>query len=126
MEWDASAFMKIAIGIFFLVFGGGLAYALLRLAGTFNEFATAIRDISQEVVPILSRVQTTVDEVNSELEKIDEITGSVAGMTGRLESTTSAVQEAVGAPVKKFAGFAAGVGEGVSRFIADRRGRGYE
>jgi len=124
MDWDASAFMRIAIGIFFLFFGGGLAFALLRLAGTFDESTKAIRDLSRELVPLLSRVQTTVDEVNSELEKIDAITGSVADVTGKLETTAAAVQEAVGAPVKKFAGFAAGVGEGLSSFIADRRREG--
>lgn len=121
MEWDAGAFMRIAIGIFFLAFAAGLAYALWRLAGVLKEVSTMLADMTKEFVPILSRLQTTVDEVNSELGKIDEITGSVVHVTGAIENTTSAVQSAISAPVKKVAGFSAGVGEALSSFIAGRR-----
>lgn len=121
MEWDAGAFMRIAIGIFFLAFAFGLTYALVRLAGVLKEVAVMLADMTKEIVPILTRVQTTVDEVNSELGKIDAITGSVVSLTGTIESTTSAVQSAISTPVKKVAGFSAGVGEAVSAFIAGRR-----
>lgn len=114
---DAGAFMRIAIGIFFLLFGLGLAYMLLRLAGLLGEVGVMVRGTGQEVVPILRRVQTTVDEVNANLSNVDEITEDVAGMTGALESTTVAVQAAVSNPIKKVAGLSAGVSEGVSTFL---------
>ncbi len=121
MEWDAAAFMKIAIGLFFLAFAVGLTYALVRLAAVFKEIAAMLGDMTKEFVPILSRLQTTVDEVNSELGKIDEITGSVVHVTGAIQNTTSAVQSAISSPVKKMAGVSAGVSEAVSSFIAGRR-----
>lgn len=121
MEWDAGGFMRIAIGIFFLALAAGLTFALLRLAGVFREVSVMLADMTKEFVPILTRVQTTVDEVNSELGKIDEITGSVVQVTGAIESTTAAVQRAISMPVKKMAGFSAGVGEALSSFIAGRR-----
>ena len=96
---DAGAFMRIAIGIFFLLFGLGLAYMLLRLAGVLGEVGAMIRGTGEEVVPLLRRVQTTVDEVNANLSNVDEITEDVAGMTGALESTTVAVQAAVTTPI---------------------------
>jgi hypothetical protein len=109
--------MQIAIGIFFLLFGIGLAYMLWRLAGMLVEVTGMIRDVNHEAVPILTRVQTTVDEVNANLGNVDDITEHVAAMTGTLENTTSTVSGAVTGPVKKVAGFTAGVSEGLSTFV---------
>lgn len=114
---DAGDFMQIAIGIFFLLFGLALAYMLLRLAGMLGQVTTMVRDVNHETVPILTRVQTTVDEVNANLSNVDDITENVAAMTGTLENTTSAVSGAVTAPVKKVASVSAGLSEGVSTFF---------
>jgi ABC-type transporter Mla subunit MlaD len=113
--------MRIAIGIFFLLVGVGLGYALLRLAGLFGQLTLMVGDVDREVVPILNRLQTTVDEVNSELGKIDEITGSVVNVTGTLEHTTTAVQSAIGAPIKAVASMSAGVSQAFSTFLGGRR-----
>jgi ABC-type transporter Mla subunit MlaD len=113
--------MKIAIGIFFVLVGVGLGYACLRLAGLFGQLTTMVGDVDREVVPILNRLQTTVDEVNSELGKIDEITGSVVNVTGTLEDTTAAVQSAVTAPIKAAASVSAGVSRAFSTFFGARR-----
>jgi uncharacterized protein YoxC len=113
--------MKIAIGLFFLAAGVGLTFALIRLGGVLRQLTTMLHDVNKEFVPILSRVQTTVDEVNSELGKVDEITGSVVAVTDKIETTAFAVQNAIEVPVKKMAGLSAGVGEAVSTFISRRR-----
>jgi len=121
MEWDAAAFMKIAIGLFFLACGFGVTYACVRLAGVLQQTTTTLHEATGEFVPILTRLQTTVDEVNSELGKIDEITGSVATVTDSIGNTTSAIQTAIGSPVKKVAGLSAGVSEALSTFLSGRR-----
>lgn len=121
MVWDAGAFMKIAIGLFFLACGAGLTYALVRLAAVLQQLTGMLHDVKGEFVPILSRLQTTVDEVNSELNKIDEITGSVVSVTDTIGNTTSAIQSAIGSPVKKLAGFSAGLGETLSSFFSGRQ-----
>lgn len=121
MVWDAGAFMKIAIGLFFLASGAGLTYALVRLAAVLQQLTGMLHDVNGEFVPILSRLQTTVDEVNSELNKIDEITGSIVSVTDTIGNTTSAIQSAIGSPVKKLAGFSAGLGETLSNFFSGRQ-----
>ena len=118
---DAGGFMKIAIGIFFLLFGVGLGYALYRLALTFSQTTVMIHDVNQEAVPILTRLQTTVDEVNAELDKVNQITDTAVMATDKIETTASAVQNAISIPVKKFAGVAAGIGEAVSSFFGSGR-----
>lgn len=118
---DTGGFMEIAIGIFFLLFGVGLGYALYRLALTFSQTTVMIHDVNQEAVPILTRLQTTVDEVNAELDKVNQITDTAVVATDKMGNTASAVQSAISTPVKKFAGVASGISEAVSSFFGSGR-----
>jgi hypothetical protein len=118
MEWDAGAFMRIAIGVFFLAFGAGLAYSLFRLSAVLSRLNSILTDANREVVPLLTRIEGTLDGVNAELDKVEQITGSVAEMVKVAEQTTTGVYGAVSKPVRQVAGFAAGVKEGVSSFLS--------
>jgi hypothetical protein len=95
MEWDAGAFMRIAIGVFFLAFGAGLAYSLFRLSAVFSRLNSILTDANKEVVPLLTRIEGTLDGVNAELDKVEQITGSVAEMVKVAEQTTTGVKEGV-------------------------------
>ncbi|MCE5253459.1 MAG: hypothetical protein LLG45_04505 [Actinomycetia bacterium] len=117
MEWDGDAIMKIAIGVFFVLFGVGIAYALFRLGAVFKRLSGILADANTQVLPLLTRIETTLDNVNAELGKVDDITGSVAGIVKTAEQTTTAVQGAVAKPLKWVAGVAAGVSEGVRSFF---------
>ncbi len=117
MEWDAQAIMYIAIGIFFILFGVGLFLALLRLSSTLQRLTGILTDVNTEIIPLLTRVEGTLDGVNSELGKIDEITGSVATIAKHAEDTTTAVRGAVTTPIKKVAGVSAAVSEAVGTFL---------
>ena len=120
MEWDSGAFMRIAIGIFFLAFGAGLAYSLFRLSAVLGRLNSILTDANKEVIPLLTRVEATLDGVNSELDKVDQITGSVAEMIKVAERTTTGVYGAVSKPVRQVAGIAAGVKEGVASFLSGK------
>jgi hypothetical protein len=121
MEWDAGAIMRIAIGVFFILFGVGLAFALFRLGTVFKRLSSVLANADTQIIPLLTRVGSTLDGVNSELDKVDLITGSVAGIVRTAEQTTTAVQGAVSKPIRKIAGVAAGVNAGISSFISRRR-----
>jgi hypothetical protein len=123
MEWDAGAIMRIAIGFFFVLFGVGILYALFRLGAVFKRLTSILADANTQVIPLLTRVENTLDGVNSELGKVDQITGSVAGIVKTAEVTTTAVQGAVTRPIKKVAGVAAGFNAGITSFFS-RRGKG--
>jgi hypothetical protein len=121
MEWDAGSIMRIAIGFFFVLFGVGVAFALFRLAAVFKRLTSILADANTQVIPMLTRVETTLDGVNAELGKVDQITGSVAEIVRTAEVTTTAIHGAVAKPIQKMAGVAAGVSAGVRSFIS--RGR---
>jgi len=121
MEWDGGAIMRIAIGVFFILFGVGIAFALFRLATVFKRVSGILADVNTEVLPLLTRVEGTLDGVNAELGKVDDITGSVAEIVRTAEQTTTAVHGAVSRPLRALAGLAAGVSEGVSSFFSTLR-----
>jgi len=106
--------MRIAIGVFFLLFGAGLIYMFLRLAGFFSAASVLVQNVDRQIVPVLNRLQTTMDEINAELSTVGEMTQSANTAVGAVEQTTVAVTHAIAGPVKKAAGFAAGVSRAVS------------
>ena len=121
MEWDANAIMDICIGIFFLLFGAGLLYLLLRLARVFDRTTNILTDVNTEVIPLLTRVEVTLDRVNGELDQVEEITTSMAKIIKIAETTLTAVHGAIATPIKKIAGLSSAVTEGISSFVSGKR-----
>lgn len=121
MEWNANAIMDIAIGVFFVLFGVGLFYMLWRLAGVFTRTTNILADANTEVIPMLTRVETTLDRVNEELDQVEQITASVAQILKVAEGTTTAVHNAVAAPIKKMASISSAVSEGITSFVSGKR-----
>ena len=76
--------------------------------------------VTDEVVPILTRAQTTVDGVNLELARVDEIMETAVHATKGAEKTVQTVSSAVTAPVRRLTGFAAGAREAVATLRARR------
>jgi hypothetical protein len=117
---DWSDVLKLALSIFLIATGLGLSYLFLRMAGVFQRLGTALSRITDEVVPILNKAQTTVDGVNLELARVDEIMKTAVGATKGAEKTVQTVSTAVTAPVRKVTGLAAGAREAVATLRARR------
>lgn len=119
MDW--SDVLKLALSIFLILTGIGLSYLFLRMAGVFARLGSSVTRITDEVVPILNRAQTTVDGVNLELARVDEIMKTAVGATKGAEKTVQTVSSAVTSPVRKLTGLAAGAREAVATFKARRQ-----
>ena len=124
MEWDGGTIWRIALGVFFILFGAGVAFALFRLGAVLKKLANILGDANTRVIPLLTRLETTLDGVNSEIDKVDQITGSLAGMVKTAEQTTTAIHTAVAAPIRGVSGLVIGVRNSIKSFIAARR-KGY-
>ncbi len=118
MDW--SDVLKLALSIFLIATGLGLSYLFLRMAGVFQRLGSSLTRITDEVVPILNKAQTTVDGVNLELARVDEIMKTAVGATKGAEKTVQTVATAVTSPVRKITGFAAGAREAVATLRARR------
>ena len=122
MDW--TAILEAALSFFLVVTALALAYMLLKVGGTFSRLNVFLKRLDEEVIPLLTKLQVTLDEVNSNLEKADDMMGSLVDVTDSVESTTRAGQMAVTTPVKKVAGFSSGVSQAISTLLTQQRGRG--
>jgi len=104
----------------FAVLVGVLAVPLVKLGRVFDETTAAIRELSQNVTPILEETTTTIQETNKQLARVDTITGNVADVTGNVSALVALVAATVGGPLVKLAGFSAGVR---AAFLAARPSR---
>lgn len=118
MDW--SEVLELALSVFLILTGIALAYLFLRMAGVFARLGVSVTRITDEVVPILNKTQTTVDGVNLELARVDEIMKTAVGATKGAERTVQTVSSAVTMPVRRISGLAAGAREAVATLRARR------
>jgi uncharacterized protein YoxC len=86
-----------------------LAVPLLKLGRTLDETTLTIRQVREQSAPILSQANTTVTHVNSNLERVDDITGNAASVSSNVAALTSVVAATLGSPLIKVAAFSYGV-----------------
>ena len=113
--------------IAFVLLVGALAVPLIKLGSVFDETRNMIKGVSDETVPLLSEVTTTVSTTNAQLVRVDAITSNVQAMTTNVSALTSLFAATLGSPVVKVAAFSYGVRRAISSRGAgtrSRRGRG--
>ncbi len=118
MHW--SDVLKAALSLFLILTGFGLAYLFLRMAGVFARLGSSVTRVTDEIVPILTRAQTTMDGVNREIDRVDEIMVTAVNGAKGAERALQTVSSAATAPVRILSGVAAGVKEGFATFVARR------
>jgi hypothetical protein len=103
-----------------------LAWMLLRLARIFSTTEQTIKEVSEQVVPLLGKTHITVDNINSQLTQLDEAVGDVAGMTDELDQTTTVITRGVRSGVIKVSSATAGLSRGISTFLGGEKEAGKE
>jgi uncharacterized protein YoxC len=86
---------------------------LVRTMGIMNRF---LDDVRVETIPLMTRVQTTMDHVNTELDRVDGIMTAVESMSQKANNATKTVQEVVTSPLVKVIGVSAGAGKAYSKW----------
>jgi uncharacterized protein YoxC len=113
-------FAGIAVAFFVL------AWMLLRLARIFSTTEQTIKEVSEQVVPLLGKTHVTVDNINSQLSQLDTAVGDVAGITGELDQTTTVITRGVRGGVIKASSATAGLSRGISTFLGGKKNTGEE
>ena len=117
---DAADLAYLALSVFLLSVGLGLAYMFVRLGATFGRLSSLIRGAEEELLPVINKVGGTVDRVNGQLDKLDQVTDSAVDAADSVDTAVRAVSLAVRTPVQKVAGFAEGVRHGTAVLVARR------
>ncbi|GFP33064.1 hypothetical protein HKBW3S42_01374, partial [Candidatus Hakubella thermalkaliphila] len=76
----------------------------IQLFRTLCSIQRLIKDLNVEIIPILGRVQTTVEEVNEGLSTVGDILTSLRDVSERVEKTAKTAQQALASPLVKMAG----------------------
>ncbi len=94
-----------------------LAFMFFRLARIFSTTEESIKEVSEQVVPLIGKTHVTVDNINSQLSQLDTAVGDVAGITGELDQTTTVITRGVRGGVIKASSATAGLSRGISAFF---------
>jgi uncharacterized protein YoxC len=86
-----------------------LAIPLLKLGRVLDETTLTIRQTREQSTPILTQASTTVAHLNSNLERVDDITGNAANVSSNVAALSSVVAATLGSPLIKVAAFSYGV-----------------
>lgn len=111
---------RLALAVFLLSAGLGLAYLLLRLGGTAGRLSAFISGAEEEILPVINKVGGSVDRVNKQLDKVDRMTDSAVDAVEGVDTAVRTVSHAVTRPVQKVSGLAAGVSYGAADFKVKR------
>ena len=95
--------------IAFVLLVGALAIPLIKLGQVFDETRKAVKGLSDEAVPLLSEVTSTVSSTNHQLVKVDTITDNVAQVSTNVSALAALFAATLGSPVVKVAAFSYGV-----------------
>ena len=98
-------------------------YPLIKLGQVLDETRMSVRGLSEEAMPLLTEVTTTVSSTNHQLGKVDTITTNAVQVTTNVSALTSLFAATLGSPVIKVAAFTYGVRQALSARSDGRRGR---
>jgi uncharacterized protein YoxC len=115
----AKGVLFVALAVAFLV----LAWMFLRLARIFSATEKTIKELSEQLVPLIGKTHVTVDNINSQLSQLDDAVGDVAGITDELDQTTTVITRGVRGGVIKVSSATAGLSKGISAFFGGSSNR---
>jgi uncharacterized protein YoxC len=99
----------LVFAVIFAFLVGFLAYVLLKLGNVIGETAKLVAGVTEQTVPLLTEVTTSVVQVNAELTRVDTIAANVEEISTNARAMTSLFSATVGSPMIKIAAFSYGV-----------------
>lgn len=113
--------LRGSLSLFLILAGVGILFVCIKLGGLLGRLGRTVGSMTDEIVPILTRAQGTVDGINLELARVDEIMVTAVNATKGAEKTVTTLSHAAVAPVKKASGLAAAAKEAFATFRARRQ-----
>jgi uncharacterized protein YoxC len=86
-----------------------LFIVVIKLARTMAITNNLLNDIRKETIPLMGRIQTTMDHINNEMGYVDGVLKSVEKIAATANSMTQAAQSLVTSPLVKVLSLGLGV-----------------
>ena len=105
--WLQALLMLAGVFVLFALFGAlrKLSYLLESSTETMAEAERTVSELRGSVVPILDKVDVSVDALNAQLLRLDGILSSFETATQKVTHTSEAVSGIVSTPVDLVSGF---------------------
>jgi uncharacterized protein YoxC len=107
--------------IAFVLLVGFLAYPIVKVGKLVEDLRQGVQGVSEQTIPLLSEVTTTVSTTNAQLVRVDAITTNVQQITTNASALTALFAATLGSPVVKVAAFTYGVRQAMSGRGSRRR-----
>lgn len=117
---QASETLQIILIVAAIAACAAAVYALIEVAMTARSTRALADDGRVTLIPLIEKVDVTVDAINAELLRIDAIVTQFEEVSDRVNSTTHAVQDVVNAPLEAVTAVGTGVRGVVSAWRARR------
>src|SRR3954464_15940119 len=108
LAYSSGEVVDVALAIFLILVGAGIAWVCLELGATLQRLSTFIKGTQEEVLPVINKIAPTVDHVNAQMEKVDQITDSAVDAADSADTAVQAFIFAITRPVQKITFFPAG------------------
>jgi uncharacterized protein YoxC len=99
----------LIVAVFWAILVCFLAYVLVALAKVLRETGSLVRGVTDQTVPLLGEVTTTVSSTNAQLVRVDAITSNAQTVTSNVASLSTLFAATLGSPLVKVAAFSYGV-----------------
>ena len=99
----------LIVAVFWGVLVCFLASLLVKLGKVIGEAAKLVAGVTDQTVPLLGEVTTSVVQVNAELTRVDTIAANVEEISTNARAMTSLFSATLGSPIIKVAAFSYGV-----------------
>lgn len=107
----------LIVAVFWAILVCFLAYVLIKVGQVLKETAKLVSGVTDQTVPLLGEVTTTVVTTNAQLARVDTITSNMQSITTNASGLASLFAATLGGPVVKTAAFT----YGVRRALSNRR-----
>jgi len=105
----------LIVAVFWAVLVCFIGYVLVKLGKVVGEAGKLVIGVTDQTVPLLGEVTTSVVHINTELERVDAITANVQSASQNVSALTSVFAATLGSPVIKVAAFSYGVRRAMSQ-----------
>jgi uncharacterized protein YoxC len=110
--------------IAFVLLVGVLAYPIVKVGHLVEDLRHTVQGVSEETIPLLSEVTTTVATTNAQLVRVDAITSNVQQISTNASALTALFAATLGSPLVKVAAFSYGVRQALSGRGSSKRRKG--
>src|SRR3954469_5402178 len=107
----------LIVAVFWAILVCFMACVVVKLGKVVGDTSKLVTGVTDQTVPLLGEVTSSVVHVNLELERVDAITANVQSISTNVSALTSVFAATLGSPVIKAAAFS----YGVRRALTDRR-----